>query len=116
MGMEHVSYRHEGHGITKRVDSWISALQRACRDVVKHPREMKQHQCEFQVFYWFPAGLRDGLPFLSAQSVVVSALSLSLGFLTLNLPACWDSWQTFSLLGAPFSKCSFGASPQMGLL
>ena len=49
-------------------------------------------------------------------SVVVSALSLSLGFLTLHLPACWDSWQTFSLLGAPFSKCSFGASPQMGLL
>ena len=67
MGMEHVSYRHEGHGITKRVDSWTSALQRACRDVAKHPREMKQPQCEFQVSYWFPAGLRDGLPFLSAQ-------------------------------------------------
>ena len=75
--MEQVSYRHEGHGSTKRVDSWTSALQRACSDVVKHPCcEVKQSQCEFQVYYRFPAGLRDGLPFLSAQwSFQLSALA-----------------------------------------
>lgn len=83
--MEHVSYWHEGHGITKQVDSWTSALQRACSGVVKHPCcEVKQSQCELQVYYRFPAGLRDGLPFLSAQQwfqLSASAPPCLLGFL-----------------------------------